>query len=151
MGVPILRISGLSLGSLETKWHLGAGLMAKHEVYYKGEGGGFPQVWDVVNLVNSCLPVVRLCTKVLQLHLNQVVVWFVQAYVSNWIAYQSSYSHRGAPTHPSTPKVLRAKECAPIHFPSVVFTFGLAVKSIKKLGGVSINMWYQIWHFKKIA
>ncbi len=42
--VSILRISKLSLRSPGTKWHLGAGLVAKHKVYYKGKGGGFPQV-----------------------------------------------------------------------------------------------------------
>jgi hypothetical protein len=62
-GVPILGISGLPLGSLETKWHLGAGPVAMHRVYYKGEGGGFPQVWALMNLVSSCLLVVRPCTK----------------------------------------------------------------------------------------
>jgi len=55
----------------------GAGPMAKHKIYYKGEGGGFPQVQAVVNLVNLCLPVVRPCTKMLQLCTNQFVVWFV--------------------------------------------------------------------------
>jgi hypothetical protein len=40
-GVPTLGISGLPFGSPGTKWHLGAGHMAKHKVYYKGEGGGF--------------------------------------------------------------------------------------------------------------
>jgi hypothetical protein len=70
--------------TLMTKWHLGAGPMAKHRVYYKGEGGGFPQVWVVVNLVSLCLPMARLCTKVLQLCINQLVVWFVQVRVSNW-------------------------------------------------------------------
>jgi hypothetical protein len=59
--VLILRISGL--GSLETKWYLGAGPMARHRGYYKGEGGGFSQVWTVMNLANLCLPVVRLFTK----------------------------------------------------------------------------------------
>jgi hypothetical protein len=61
--VLILGISRLPLGSLETKWHLGTGLMAMHIVYYKGEGDGFPQVRAVVNLVNLCLPVVHPCTK----------------------------------------------------------------------------------------
>ncbi len=37
--------------------------MARHRGYYKGEGGGFSQVWTVMNLANLCLPVVRLCTK----------------------------------------------------------------------------------------
>jgi hypothetical protein len=30
--------------------------MERHKVYYKGEGGGFPQVWIVVSLVNPSLP-----------------------------------------------------------------------------------------------
>jgi hypothetical protein len=37
--------------------------MAKHKVYYKGEGGGFPQVWAAVSLVNPSLPVVHPNTK----------------------------------------------------------------------------------------
>jgi hypothetical protein len=39
--------------------------------------------------------------------------------------------------------VLQIKEHAPIPFPSIVFIFGLAVKSIKELGGVSFSC-YQI-------
>jgi hypothetical protein len=42
--VPILGVSRLSLESPETKWHLGVGPVARHRVYYKGEGDGFPQV-----------------------------------------------------------------------------------------------------------
>jgi hypothetical protein len=30
-----------NLGVLGQKWHLGAGPMAKHREYYKGEGDGF--------------------------------------------------------------------------------------------------------------
>jgi hypothetical protein len=37
--------------------------VAKHGVHYKREGGGFPQVWVVMNLVNLCLPMAHLCTK----------------------------------------------------------------------------------------
>jgi hypothetical protein len=43
-GIPIVGIPGLALGSLGTKCHLDVGLMERHKVYYKGEGGGFPQV-----------------------------------------------------------------------------------------------------------
>jgi hypothetical protein len=50
-------------GSLVTKWHLGAGPLARHKEYYKGEGGDFPQVRVVVSLVSPCLHVVHLCTK----------------------------------------------------------------------------------------
>jgi hypothetical protein len=38
-----------------TKCHLDAGPVASHRVYYKGESGGFPQIWAMVNLVNSSL------------------------------------------------------------------------------------------------
>jgi len=41
----------------------GCGPMARHKVYYKGEGGGFPQVQAVVSLVSLSLPVARPCTK----------------------------------------------------------------------------------------
>jgi hypothetical protein len=64
--VPTLGISGLPLGSPRTKWHLSVGPVARHGVYYKGEGGGFPQVQAVVNLVSPCLPVARQCTKGIQ-------------------------------------------------------------------------------------
>jgi len=46
-----------------TKCHLDVGLVERHIIYYKGEGGGFPQVWAVVNLVNMSLPMVRPNTK----------------------------------------------------------------------------------------
>jgi len=44
VGVPTLGILGLSIGSLGTKCHLDVGLVERHRVHYKGEGGGFPQV-----------------------------------------------------------------------------------------------------------
>jgi hypothetical protein len=65
--VPILGISGLPLGNPKTKWHLGANPMAKHKVYYKKEGGDFPQVWAMVSLMSSCLPMARLCTKIVSI------------------------------------------------------------------------------------
>jgi hypothetical protein len=59
MEVLTLGISGLPFGSPRTKCHLGVGPMAKHKVYYKGEGGGFPQVQAMVNLMSSSLPMVH--------------------------------------------------------------------------------------------
>jgi hypothetical protein len=38
---PILEISGFTFESPRTKCHLDVGLMEKHKVYYKGEGGEF--------------------------------------------------------------------------------------------------------------
>jgi hypothetical protein len=56
-------ISGLPLGSLGTKCHLDMGLVERHIVYYKGEGDGFFQVWAVVSLVSSILPMAHFSTK----------------------------------------------------------------------------------------
>ncbi len=58
-----MGISGLPLGSPRTKSHLDVALVESCRVYYKGEGGGFPQVWAVVSLVCPSLPVVRPSTK----------------------------------------------------------------------------------------
>jgi hypothetical protein len=63
--VPIVAISGLPLGSLETKSHLDVGPMERRKVYYKGEGGGFPQVQVVVNLMCLSCPWFVLAPKVL--------------------------------------------------------------------------------------
>jgi hypothetical protein len=62
-GVPALGISGLPFGTLEIKCHLDVGLVETHKTYYKGEGGGFPQVWAMVSLVSPSLPMVHLSTK----------------------------------------------------------------------------------------
>jgi hypothetical protein len=62
-GVLILGILGLPLGNLRTKWHLGVGPWLGTKKHYKGEGGGFPQVWVVPSLVSPWLHVVCLCTK----------------------------------------------------------------------------------------
>jgi hypothetical protein len=37
--------------------------MAMHREYYKGEGGGFPQVQAVMSFVSLRLPVAHPCTK----------------------------------------------------------------------------------------
>jgi len=47
----------------QVKMPFGCWPMAKHRVYYKGEGGGFPQVRAMVSLMSFCLPVTRPCTK----------------------------------------------------------------------------------------
>jgi hypothetical protein len=45
------------------KMTFGCWSMARHRVYYKGEGGGFPQVGAMVSFVRLCLPVICLCTR----------------------------------------------------------------------------------------
>jgi hypothetical protein len=120
-GVPILVISGLPLGSPETKCHLDVGLVERHKVYYKGEGGGFPQVRVVVSLVSlSCLWFV-LAPKVFQLCTNHFVlvlwrpVWINEACQFFLVPSWSS----NTPLYPS--KMLQAKECAPTPCSSIFF------------------------------
>jgi hypothetical protein len=59
----ILGISGLPFGSLGTKCHLDVSLVERHKVYYKGEGGGLPQVRAVVNVMSPSLPMAHPSTK----------------------------------------------------------------------------------------
>jgi hypothetical protein len=55
-----------NFGNFRTKYHLDVGLMEKHIVYYKGEGGDFPQVRVVVSLMNLSLPLAYPSTKNVQ-------------------------------------------------------------------------------------
>jgi len=72
------------------KWHLSASFMARHKEYYKGEGGGCPKsmLWWVL-WVHVCPWLVN-APKALQLCINQLVIWFVQVCVSNWLTCHSS-------------------------------------------------------------
>ncbi len=72
--IPTLAISGLPLGSLGTKCHLDVGLVERHKVYYKGEGGGFPQVRAMVSFVSPSCPWFVLASKVFQLCTNHLVL-----------------------------------------------------------------------------
>ncbi len=54
-----------------------------------------------------------------------------------------SSPHPGALARPFTFEVLRARERVPTPSPSIIFTFGLVVESIKELRGVSILGWGQ--------
>jgi len=73
-GVSVLVILGLPLGSPRTKSHLDVGLVERHKIYYKGEGGGFPQVQAVMSLVSPNCPWLILTPKVLQLCTNHLVL-----------------------------------------------------------------------------
>ncbi len=109
---PTLAILGLPFGSPETKCHLDVGPMGSHRVYYKGEGGGFPQVQVVVSLVSlSCLWLI-LAPKVFQLCTNHFVLILCRPM---WISEACQFvlvpsRNSSTPLYPS--KVLRAKERA---------------------------------------
>jgi hypothetical protein len=83
-GLPTLGILGFPFGSPLTKCHLDVGLMERYRVYYKGEGGGFPQVRAVVSLMSLSLPVVSLSIKsALNYALTNLLFGFVQVCVSD--------------------------------------------------------------------
>jgi hypothetical protein len=71
------------LGVPGKKSHLDVGSVASHRVYYKREGGGFPQVQAVVSLVCPCCPWLVLAPRVLQLCTNHFV-WVVCKFV--WVS-----------------------------------------------------------------
>jgi hypothetical protein len=50
------RFQDSHLGVPGEKSHLDVGPVERCRVYYKGEGGGFPQVWAMVSLVCPCCP-----------------------------------------------------------------------------------------------
>jgi len=83
--VPTGGISGLPLGSPGKKSHLDVASVESCRIYYKGEGGGFPQVRAVVSLVCLCCPWFVLAPRVLQLCTNHFVwvmcrlVWVSEA------------------------------------------------------------------------
>ncbi len=61
--VQTLAVLGLPLGSPGTKIHSDVSLAKRRREYYMGEGGGFPRVQAMVNLVSQRSPVVHPSTK----------------------------------------------------------------------------------------
>jgi len=61
--VSILRILGLPNWDSWDKMTFGCNPHGYHKEYYKGEGGGLPQVQAVMSPVGMCMPVVHLWTK----------------------------------------------------------------------------------------
>jgi hypothetical protein len=101
--VPFGAISGLPLGSPGKNSHLDVASVESCIVYYKGEGGGFPQVRVVVSLVCPCCPWLVLAPRVLQLCTNHFV-WVVCKPMWMSEACQLFLAYPGAPTRPSTPQ-----------------------------------------------
>ncbi len=120
-----MGISGLPLGSPGTKNHLDVAPVENCRVYYKGEGGGFPQVRVVVSLVCLSCPWFVLTPKVLQLCTNHFAlvlcrsVWVSEA--CHFFLVPSRSSSR--PLYPFI--MLRARERAPTPCPSIIFNLGL--------------------------
>jgi len=123
-----------NFGTPNTKCHLNMGLVERCRVYYKGEGGGFPQVQVVVSLVNPSCPWFVLAPKMFQLCTNHLVLalckplWVSEACQFFLVPSQSS----SMPLYPS--KMLRAKEHASTFYFSIILCLGLTFESFKELG-----------------
>jgi hypothetical protein len=133
-GVPADAIPGLSLGSPGTKNHLDVAPMERRIVYYKGEGGGFPQVRAVVSLVCPGCPWLVLAPKVVQLCTNHLVLALCR---SLWVNKACHFfldpsQNSSTPLYPFI--VLWARERALAPCPSAVFSLGLTFESRKELG-----------------
>ncbi len=135
-GTPTETISGLQLRSPGKKGHLDAASAVSYRVYYKGEGGGFPQVRAMVNLVCPCCPWLVLAPRVLQLCTNHFV-WVVCRLV--WVSEACQLflvPSRSSNTPPLPLKVLWAKERAPTPSSSVVSYLGPHLGPFKSWGCV---------------
>jgi hypothetical protein len=133
-GVPIVGILRFPLGSLETKSHLDVAPVERCRIYYKGEGGGFPQVRVVVSLMCPSCQWLVLTPKVFQLCTNHLVMvlwrsmWVSEVYHFFLVPSQSS----STPLYLSI--VLRAMEHAPTSYPFVIFSLRLTFEALKELG-----------------
>jgi len=82
--VQIGIVSRLLLGNPRTKSHLDVGVAKRHKEYYMGEGGDFPRVQAVVNLVSPRLSMACPSTKgALERELTNLLVGLMQGRVSN--------------------------------------------------------------------
>jgi hypothetical protein len=121
--------------NFETKWHLGVGLVAMRKKYYKGEGGGFLQVWAMVNLVSPCVAcgssVHHKCFNFALTNLLSGLcrsMWIIDLLIT------CPNIHPRALAHPFTLKVLRAREHTPTSYPSVIFTLDSQLSLSRSLG-----------------
>jgi hypothetical protein len=127
--VMIKRKAGLDVASME-----------RCRVYYKGEGGGFPQVWAVVSFVNPSCPCLILAPKVFQLCINHLVLilcrsmWVIETCQFFLVSSQSSIT----PLYPS--KVLRTRERTPTSYSSAVFNLDSHLNP-SGVGSASFFMW----------
>jgi hypothetical protein len=139
--VPISKILGFSTSGSRDKMTFGCSPVANKKEYYKGEGGGFPQVrvmvilWIHVCPWFVCAPKVhKKCIKYALINLLfslHTYVWIIDSLITH------PSPHPGVPTCPFTFEVLRVKEHIPIISSCIVFTFGLAFESYEEFGGAS--------------
>jgi hypothetical protein len=73
MGSKVARVPFGTISGLPKNSHLDVASVEFCKIYYKGEGGGFPQVRVVVSFVCPCCPWLVLAPRVLQLCTNDAL------------------------------------------------------------------------------
>jgi hypothetical protein len=135
------KVAGVPLESPRTKSHLDVGPVKRRKVYYKGEGGGFPQVRAMVSLMSPSCPWLVLAPKVLQLCTNHLIlvlckfVWVIEACQFFLIPSWSS----NTPLYPF--KVLQARERAPTPCSSVIFSLDSHLNPLRSWECVIVDQW----------
>jgi hypothetical protein len=137
-GVPTLGISRFPFGSPETKCHLDVGLMERHKIYYEGEGGGLPKSGPWWVLWVRVYTWFVLTPNMPQLCISQLVVWFVQARVSNWCL---SLFLIPIPElqHALYPQSATSQGACPNSLLFCCFHLRLTFESIKEIGSASLH------------
>ncbi len=114
-----MGISGFSLGSLGTKWHLGAGSVARHKIYYKGEGDASPKFGPWWVLWVCVCPWFIFAPKCSNYALTNLLfglcksMWVIELLVNLPSPIHSS-------SMPFTPEALWTREHAPTPSPSAI-------------------------------
>jgi hypothetical protein len=122
------------LWEFRTKCHLDVAPMERRKIYYKGEGGGFPQVQAVVSFVSPSCPWFVLTPKMFQLCTNHFVLVLLR---SMWVIEACQFflvPSRSSSTPLYSSKVLRARDRASTPCSFVVFCLGFTFEYLKELG-----------------
>ncbi len=83
-GVQTGIVSGLLLGSPETKNHSDIGVVERRREYYMGESGGFLRIRAMVSLMSPRSPVACPSTKgALECELTNLLVGLMQVRINN--------------------------------------------------------------------
>ncbi len=148
-GVPFGAISGLPLGSPAKNSHLDVASVESHRVYYKGEGGGFPQVRAVVSLVCPCCPWLVLAPRVLQFCTHHFV-WVVCRPV--WVTKACQLFL--VPSRSSNPPLYPSKGCElgsvlQLLLISLLYTWAHILSPLRSWGCISLGL--RLWQSLNIA
>ncbi len=137
MEVQTLRILRLPLGSRRTKWHLGVSFMARHRVYYKGEGGGLP---PSSGHGESCESIFAYGSSVHQRCSNSALTNLLFGFC-RFVWVSDLFVNLPSPIpelqHTLYPEVLRARERTPTASPFVVFFLDSKLSPSKSFGCVT--------------